>query len=276
MRAEAKVEFNPTKQLNELCSAAAEGRLDIAQAEELNATLRNDAEARQFYIDYMEVNALLGWRHGAVEPLELPLAAPAKAEIVKNAPRNRWVAAASLAGLAIAALVMISVLALRAWQGSQPTPIAIVLDEDDVRWQHGAAVDAQHQIRPGRHRIEAGVARIELFNGVLLTAAGPVDFELNAADHVHLHRGKLHIYSPLATRGFTVTTPRGVQIVDLGTRFGVWANDADEVHVHLYEGRLRINGRKEIEAGAAVVVDAQGQLQQSEANEELFPPLHRE
>jgi len=269
--------YKPSKELNRLCSAAAEGCLDSAGAARLNALVRNDDQARRFYVDYLEVHALLQWRHGGVEPLELPLAGVAVKEPPRRRARYAWAGVAAVACAAVVAFVLFAVSGYAPWRpGEAPArPLAIVLDEEDVRWQADAVLDGEQQLRPGRQRIEAGVARIELANGVLLAAAGPCDFEITAADRLHLHRGKVHVYSPLATRGFTVTTPRGVQIVDLGTRFGVWCDDDDNVHVHLFEGRLEINGQEELEAGGATTVDTRGESRSGDSDEALFPSLHR-
>lgn len=271
-------DYQASPELNELVAAAAEGALDERELARLNALLR-DERARAFYIDYMEVHALLQWRHGGVEPLQLPLAAPAALDQRRSAPaaaRYAGFAAAALACAALAAMVILSISGRAPWQqpDEQPQPIAVVLSGDGVHWNSEALVDGQRKLLPGRQTIESGVAHIELSSGVLLAAAGPVDFEIESADRIHLHHGKLHIYSPLVTRGFTVTTPRGVQIVDLGTRFGVWVDDAEAVHVHLFEGRLRINNEQELAENQAVTVDAHGRLKPADIDEASFPPLY--
>jgi ferric-dicitrate binding protein FerR (iron transport regulator) len=266
----------PSQEMSDLCSAAADGQLTPTQTERLNELVRDDPQARRFYVDYLEVHALLQWRHGGVEPLEIPLAS-ARPQVATRLRSRHWLtAAAAVVCVAVAVVVLLTTMGQAPWQPRKNQSIAIVLDQEDVRWNTEALIDGEQQLRPGRQRIESGVAHIELANGVLLAAGGPCDFEITAADHVHLYRGKLHIYSPLATRGFTVTTPRGVQIVDLGTRFGVWADDNDAVHVHLYDGRLLINGKTQLAAGEAITIDAVGQLHDETSDTTLFPPLHRE
>ncbi len=108
----------------------------------------------------------------------------------------------------------------------------------------------------------------------MLAMQGPVDFEITSPDRLHLHRGKLRVYSPLSTEGFTVTTPRGVQIVDLGTAFGVWAGEDNSVEVHLFSGKLRVNDDHILTTGEAIQIDADGNVQAIAVDESLFPSLH--
>ncbi len=271
-------EYQPSPELDELVAAATEGALDDGAAARLNAMLQSDADARAFYVDYIEVHALLHWRHGTVEPLELPLAAPASTAPPLGAAPYIRTAMAAAGCLALAALVIILVTGGPPGRDGDPSqqPIAIVVDNENVQWKTESLLDGEQQLRPGRQRIAAGVARIELSSGVLLAAAGPVDFEITSSDRIHLHQGKLHVYSPLAARGFTVTTPRGVPIVDLGTRFGVWVREDESVHVHLFEGRLRVNNEHDLVENQAVTVDRHGQLHRAESDGSLFPPLHRQ
>ena len=79
-----------------------------------------------------------------------------------------------------------------------------------------------------------------------------------------------------STKGFTVTTPRGVQIVDLGTEFGVWAGDDHTIAVHLFEGKLRVNERCILSSDEAVQIDREGDIQAIAVDESMFPSLHGE
>ena len=263
-------------ELGDLCQAAVDGGLDDAGQRRLNELVCSDDEACAFYVDYLEVHALLAWRHGAVEPLELPLAAKNMPQPGKRSYTPLLASAAALVMAITGAAFVMMWSGSTPWDATEQTPIAVVLADENVQWSGNVNHDGDHKLRPGRQRIDAGTAHIELTNGVLLAADGPCEFDISAADHLHLYAGKVHIYSPLATRGFKVTTPRGVQIVDLGTRFGVWVDDKQSVHVHLFDGRLRVNNREELKAGDAIVVDTSGNVISATTNDQLFPGLHRD
>ena len=263
-------------ELSELCQAAAEGNLADDEEHRLNELVRSDERACALYVDYLEVHALLAWRHGLVEPLELPLAVARPSQSTSRSLKPLWAAAAALV-LALGGVALLFLLTGGVpWQSNSQKPIAMVVSEEDVEWSGRLRHNGDQQLSPGRQRIDSGTARIELTNGVLLAAAGPCDFEITSPDRLHLYAGKVNVYSPLATQGFTVTTPRGVQIVDLGTRFGVWVNEAESVHVHLFEGALLVNNRTEMKPGEAIIVDAAGTLSWDTADGDLFPQLHRE
>lgn len=269
-------DYRPTPELQQLLTAAAEGQLDDTQAQKLGEILRDDEAARKFFADYMQVHALLNWRYGGVPPLEMPLVARNDATAP---PRRR---ARYVAGAAMAACLLLAA-GWTAWWISRPklpagtsSAIAIVLAEDDARWSDGGSLADDQLIKPGRQQLAAGVAHLELAGGVILALAGPVDFELTSADRLHLRHGTLRIYAPRAARGFTVTTPRGVQIVDLGTEFGVRLDEKNNVQVHVFNGSVAINGTQKLVAGQMAGIDTQGQMRKGDAIDEgIFPSIHR-
>ena len=173
-------------ELQELCRAAVDGELDAGGERRLNDLIRSDVQACRFYVDYLEVHALLAWRHGAVEPLELPLAANRPPQ--PSAPstlRSYKLVLAIAAALVLAVGGLGFLLAFSGggfWNGNQQQPIAVVIGEEDVEWSGNLSHNGDQQLAPGRQRIDSGTARIELTNGVLLAAAGPCDFEITSPD----------------------------------------------------------------------------------------------
>jgi hypothetical protein len=271
-------EFEPTPELHELLSAAAEGQLGEAQAQRLNQWVRDDASVRAYCVDYMATHALLNWRHGGVPPLELPIAPHQVPVVPSSSPEGRWWPALAMTAGIIIAVGFVAVLLPTKPQPpvankNQPRPI--VIRQQDAHWDDGQSLALNRQLRPGRQTIAEGVAQIELSSGAILALAGPIDFEVTAPDRLHLYHGTLRAYSPLAARGFTVTTPRGVQIVDVGTQFGVIADEQHNVRVHVFEGEVVVNGKQHLKAGSAVSIDAQGQSQPAKADEKLFPSMFR-
>ncbi len=150
--------YQPSPEFHQWLTAAAEGNLDEQAAAQMGQVLRSDPAARAYYVDYMSVHALLHWRHGAVPPLEMPLAAPATAQY-----QTKF--AAMWPALAVAALVLIAaslavVLAWRPWDDSETgqQPIAIVLDQTDAQWNDGTSLSQRSRAasRPPPHRRRRG------------------------------------------------------------------------------------------------------------------------
>jgi hypothetical protein len=263
--------------MHELLTAAAEGTLGDEDARELGALLRSDPAARDFYANYISVHALLHWRHGGIPPLEMPL----NEQAIASAPRATvawrgivWAVAASI-------LVALGATAIYFAPQDKPPPtappnsIAIVVEQQQTRIESGESLATDEWLEVGRHRMSEGTARIALTNGVNLALEGPIDFELKTPERLHLSRGRLRAYVPVAARGFTITTSRGVQIVDLGTDFGVAVDTEQNVDVYVYAGSVRINGMMTLGAGQAQRIAGDGQiLPADEAEVEQIPELH--
>jgi hypothetical protein len=269
--------YEPTPRLHELLTAAAELELSEADARELGALLRNDSAARELYADYISVHALLSWRHGSVPPLEMPLAEEAATTLSPSLPTRRvilWATAASL-------LITVGIAAFYYSQQSAPpasvpaNSIAIVVEQQRTKFDDGQSLATDEWLEAGRHRMSEGTARIALTSGVNLALEGPTDFELTSPERLHLSRGRVRAYVPVAARGFTITTSRGVQIVDLGTDFGVAVDEEQNVDVHVYSGSVMINGKTTLAAGQSQRIARDGAVSPGSLGEiEKIPELH--
>lgn len=263
--------------MHELLTVAAEGTLSDADAGELARTLRGDRAMCELYADYMSIHALLNWRHGGVLPLEIPLAAdvtPSAAPLSKIRRWGMWAMVASLAAVATFTAIYFS-------QRPAPPPaapansVAIVVEQEKTKFDDGESLATDEWLEAGRHQMSEGTARIALTSGVNLALEGPVDFELKSAKRLHLSRGRVRAYVPIAARGFTITTSRGVQIVDLGTDFGVTVDAEQNVNVHVYSGSVKINGNTTLTAGQSQRIAGDGTVSPSDASEiEQIPTLH--
>lgn len=85
----------------------------------------------------------------------------------------------------------------------------------------------------------SGVIEIEFYSGVRATIEGPASFRLDSPMKMVMGAGRLSAAVPEGAQGFTVVTDR-MNVVDLGTEFGVltgWGGD-DEVHV--FKGAVKM------------------------------------
>jgi hypothetical protein len=263
--------------LHELLTAAAEGELGDADAGELSAMLRSEADVRQLYADYMSVHALLSWRHGGVPPLEMPLGEVVQSPPARPRKLRRWLPWASVAAVLVAATF-----AARHFLRESPEPaaaspdsIAVVVEQRETKFDSGESLATDEWLEAGRHRLSEGSARIALTNGVNLALEGPLDFELASPERMHLSRGRVRVYVPVAARGFTITTSRGVQIVDLGTDFGVAVDAEQNVDVFVYAGSVVVNGKSQLAAGESLRITAGGEISAGNIEEiARIPTLH--
>ncbi len=103
--------------------------------------------------------------------------------------------------------------------------------------------------------LSEGSARIDFFSGAQVYLEGPAELEIRSAWAAAIHSGKLRAKVPTAARGFTIES-NGRRIVDLGTEFGVDAND-DEVKVEVFSGEIELEDRTLVQ-GEAVSLTPDG------------------
>lgn len=90
-------------------------------------------------------------------------------------------------------------------------------------------------LKTGLFEIESGAAFIAFNSGATATVEGPASLRIETRNRVFLHQGKLTADVPPAATGFTVNTER-MNIVDIGTRFGISVLENGDVEVHVMEG----------------------------------------
>jgi hypothetical protein len=126
---------------------------------------------------------------------------------------------------------------------STSTPsIAQIVHQSGARWvrqrQDGTKIGA------GLLQLEVGLARLKFANGVSVTLQGPAEFEIVSGDQARLHSGILTAHVPESAIGFRIETP-ALQVVDLGTSFGVSVSDDGLTNVSVFEGEVEVNPRGE-------------------------------
>lgn len=167
-------------------------------------------------------------------------------------PQRRYIVIPrSVVYLAVAAMAAVFILAVQPWFRSNQQmflppshdpagfevarlteAVNCVWDDPQVPTQSGA------ELRPGKLNLVQGRARITFRSGAQVVLAAPCTFEIKNDMRGYLHGGQLSANVPRRARGFTVET-RSVQIVDLGTEFGVRIEPTTgEVEVHVFAGEV--------------------------------------
>ncbi|MCR9200253.1 MAG: hypothetical protein NXI04_16585 [Planctomycetaceae bacterium] len=133
-------------------------------------------------------------------------------------------------------------------------------------------------IPPGELSWQAGLLQLEFYGGATVIAEGPASLEILDDARVICRSGRLRAHVPEPARGFVVLAPT-VELVDLGTEFGidVATNGSTEVHVfdgkvELYEARSNRDRqtRRELNAGDAVALNPDGHAQSIAPRSEDF------
>ncbi len=119
------------------------------------------------------------------------------------------------------------------------TVVATLVYESHALWsdQVRSAGDA---IEAGVLQLEVGIVRLDFLNGAAVTLQGPAEFEVISADRTRLRRGILTASIPESAIGFEVETP-AIDVVDLGTAFGVSVGADGETDVCVFEGEVELS-----------------------------------
>ena len=99
---------------------------------------------------------------------------------------------------------------------------------------------AGRSVRQRKVHLETGLARLDFCNGATITLQGPAEFEIVSSDRTVLTSGILTASVPDSAVGFQVLTP-AMDVVDLGTAFGVSVGGDGETDVCVFEGEVEVS-----------------------------------
>ncbi len=223
------------EELDVLLAAVSDGRATDAQVQRLEAWILEDAEVRDRYIEYMDLHATLAEDCVGSSPAPSP-------DVAGAASRQsaQQILFGAVAGVAFA-LIMAGLIALLIGgdldSSSPPAYVAVVTHADGALWEgEDASVIVGSALRPGLLEICEGRLELELDSGVTLALEGSTRFRLVSEHQGELLHGKLAARIPPQGIGYRVVVP-GMELIDLGTRFGLYVND-DMSEVHVFEGEL--------------------------------------
>jgi hypothetical protein len=204
------------------------GTLSHREREQLAARLHAAPAARRLYVEHLMLHGMLQW--------EFASSAGVVAEGALGRRAARWPALARnlvRVGLAAAAVLMIAAVGL--WRYGPWAPVAVLRDVQGASWTGterqpgvGAGLGAQTL------RLAAGVAELGFRGGAAVILQGPAELQLISATRARLLSGRMVARAPDGAHGFTIEAG-GMDIVDLGTEFGV-VNNNGAAEVQVFEG----------------------------------------
>ena len=119
------------------------------------------------------------------------------------------------------------------------TGLATLSYASQARWESGDRALGEW-LGIGRLNLEVGLARLDFSNGATVTLQGPAKFEILSANKTILKSGILTASMPESAIGFEVLTP-AIDVVDLGTAFGVSVGADGETDVCVFEGKVEVS-----------------------------------
>lgn len=220
-----------TPALESLIEAYLDGSISAPQMAELNALLREDADARREFAEILNMDSALaamaaGWsaeHEPAVEAKSPPRSIAWRAGPM-SAPR--WIAAAACLAFLLGGALLQRQDSRRVFATVEKAAGVV-----NPSLTEGAALRAEAQ------QIAAGTVSLISARGAKIVIEAPAEFWFESAQRLHVKRGRLSADVPPAAKGFTVITPTG-DAVDLGTRFGVDVPAGGAAEVHVFQGEV--------------------------------------
>ena len=233
-----------SKQLKRLADALADGRATAEDAALLSQWLRDDPQAQEEYLDYIDLHAQLSWEFRGRDSEAIGSRYAQLSSAAKTIPSTPWpwkaVLPATFVAFAVTVLVVAMQLAPWGLPDGEKEPAAAF-------WQltqaAGARWDSGQQLRVGDRRgvqrlqLAAGLVEVSLDNGVRAILSGPADLELVDSMNAWLHRGRVVFRVPPNAIGYKLETA-DANVIDLGTEFGVYSTESNGTEVQVYEGEV--------------------------------------
>ena len=225
-------------ELLERCERARDGKLTPEEEAELESVLRGDAEMRELFAKAVHLDAELRFDpHLLREMKDAPSAPPVKKH--RLAPILVLGAAACLLAGAMVPLL------LEPDKAPAPATVATLVKSHGCKWGGSTLPTVEgSRITAGTFELMEGLATLRFDSGAEVVLEAPATLEIIDAMNCRLKRGTIVADVPHSAIGFTVDT-KDAKVVDLGTRFGVSADEDGKYLVHVIEGLVEVGHKGE-------------------------------
>lgn len=225
--------------LHALLSGVVDDTIREEQVAELSKLLATDADARRFYVRYLDMNAALA---GAASR---PVSAPGRGWLVPWVAVVASLMAASLLlawfvapgirpGVAPERVESVNRLAV---QSAVPGYVGTVVSASDDAVLDGAAVAPGARLTAGPYSIIAGGVTVQFDGGAQVFLTSQARFTLRSRRAMLIDRGTFVFRGDQTCEPIEIVTPRSV-FRNIGTRYAAVIGDRAE-EVHVAEGSVR-------------------------------------
>lgn len=265
-------------ELKTLIETLRDGQASAAEYGRLQQLLRENPQARRYYVEYQLLGADLQMLLSVSPDESLCMELTGELESLQQSPRARsaqrvrWLWPIGIAAAALLAVLLGS--RLVPWSSRPDATVATVVASMDAHWASGENLPVGAKLAATPLELECGLAEIRFRSGAAVILQGPAECVLESPSHMTLRRGRLSAKVPVEAIGFTVRTAQAT-VVDLGTEFGVCSAGAGVTDVHVFRGQVALGtqqrnlGRQLLSEGIAKRVEADGTLIEDIRSDEL-------
>jgi hypothetical protein len=248
-----------------LANAVCEGTISEQELRELELLLETDASARDFYIDFLKINAELSWLVSAKQHSTMDLGPRVSADILVG-QSNQSPSLGFLGGFAdffnhhslltfvsLFVIFVVTLLGTTYWLiapragkvSAESEFVAQITVMKDCQWSQ--SLTQPTEMMPlqvcRKLELEKGIAQVTYFNGAVVLLEGPASFTVDSEKSGFLSRGKLTARADTKeSRQFAIFTP-DARFVDLGTEFGVRIDDKGRAAVAVFAGKINAEAK---------------------------------
>lgn len=269
----SEVNPNDNRQLSDLIAALIDGSITDEQFDHLDQLLQEDLQARQLYLDALQI-------HEDLPEVAFQASDESFAELASRDDRTTTIRDSGVtlwqSGLAIAILLPIAffvgtMLPLGTNRVVQSPGSQLANSERSFQQQKVSGVQFANLAHarffgemppkiyssPMQQRdyvLMEGMVELAFAKGASAIIEGPAVFRVESGEKLALDIGRCSVHAPEGAEGFLVETPE-VNVVDRGTRFSVHVLEDNATEVQVVEGAADIYGK---ETTAKVDVDGSG------------------
>lgn len=245
------------KTLHALLSSVVDATAGEDQVAELSRLLQSDADARRFYVRYMDMHAALAGGQlprAAARPRQLPWGAMVASVVavvaaslltawfvipaVEPGPGGDRRTAPEVAVVAAAPVGYVATIA-------SATPDA-VLD--------GKSVVQGARLTPGAFHLTAGGITIRFDGGARIFLEGTARFAIDSRRAIRMHEGTFVFHGDQTCESIEIVTPHSV-FKNIGTRYAA-VIDAEREEVHVAEGSVRRTTGDDVDSRQHELIEA--------------------
>ncbi|MGY8643928.1 MAG: FecR domain-containing protein [Verrucomicrobiales bacterium] len=235
---------------------AIEGRLSDTELEQFQRDALADSDLMATYVEKSSLHGQLMASSGDLVRL-LEMDDP----LVVSGPKRWFFTGIAAAAAAIVATGLTWVL-VEQKSGPKIKAVATLEQAEGCRWAGSELPTAEGSRLPaGTLALVEGMATLKFDSGATVTLEAPATLEVTSAMRCRLVEGSVVADVPESAHGFTIDAP-DLEVIDLGTRFGLTANQFGGSHMMVFEGEVEV--RKNGEETAKLIREGHGFLNGAE------------
>ncbi len=226
------------KHLQRLLEIVIDGTASDEERREFAKLIEQHPDLTSPLVEQLRTHSLLQWQCHEID-LHLPKPGDAALSAIPRR-RTRRIILGSIASIAAAIILAGTTVFWLANAAPDDVTVAEVVEDSDVVWsENTTALKQDRSIHPGTLEIESGSLTLRFRSGATVMFRGASSMRIESDMLVRLDRGQATAQVPHWATGFTIETA-DVEVIDLGTQFGVAARGDGTTDVVIFEGKVDV------------------------------------